>query len=131
MHLQVCQGILHGGGASERHHDCAAAPANEAARVLLSLPEALAVCHVVQAESGVQGQSGPGCEGCAFQLFLLGLLLRCLLGCVLGGLLDRLLVTGCLSQPTSRSQLLLQQQIRTATSADFHFCLYVLPVQSL
>ena len=67
-HLQICQGVLHGGSASEGYHDSVVAPAHQAPRILLGLPEALRLSHPVQTESGVQTQCGAGCEGCALQL---------------------------------------------------------------
>lgn len=60
-HLQIRQSVLHGGGSSEGNHDSGAAPAYEAASVLLNLPEALGVCHVVQTERSVQSQAGSCC----------------------------------------------------------------------
>ena len=73
-YLQICQGILHGGSPSEGHHNGAVAPANQAARVLLGLPEALRPGQLVQAQGSVHMQSGVCCEGGAFKLLLSALL---------------------------------------------------------
>ncbi len=73
-YLQICQGVLHGGCPSEGHHDGVVAPANQAARVLLGLPEALRPSQLVQTQGSVHVQSGVCCEGRAFKLLLPALL---------------------------------------------------------
>ena len=71
QHLQVCERILHGSGPSKRHHYSIVAPSNQAACVLLNLPEALTLSQPIQAHGGLQSESGLGREGCTLQLALL------------------------------------------------------------